>query len=346
MAQKKAHEVDGWLARPDSRIGTVLIYGPDRGLVSERARLFATATGLPLDDPFSVIRLEGSTVENDPGRLLDEARTVPMFGGRRLIWISEASAQKSFVDGVAALLAEPVPDTSILIEAADLKKSAPLRTLVEQAGDAMALPCYPDEGRSIDALIDDELSRAGLSITLDARQALKASLGGDRLASRSEIGKLILYCAGQQRIEVEDVRLATGDVSSQSADTALDAVLAGRTAAFDTAFAQFVAAGSPPFLILSAAMRQFQNLQAMRAAMEREGKPASAVVVSARPPVFFSRRSLVQTALERSSSQSLARALDRINTTVLETRRRPALAEALTRQAMLALALEMARAGR
>ncbi|RWC61979.1 MAG: DNA polymerase III subunit delta, partial [Mesorhizobium sp.] len=51
MAQKKAFEVDGWLARPDPRISIVLLYGPDRGLVSERAKAFAGKTGLPLDDP-------------------------------------------------------------------------------------------------------------------------------------------------------------------------------------------------------------------------------------------------------------------------------------------------------
>ena len=46
MAEKKAHEVDAWLARPDPKIAIVLIYGPDRGLVAERARLFAAKSGV------------------------------------------------------------------------------------------------------------------------------------------------------------------------------------------------------------------------------------------------------------------------------------------------------------
>ncbi|TIR44717.1 MAG: DNA polymerase III subunit delta, partial [Mesorhizobium sp.] len=75
MAQKKGYEVDSWLARPDPRISIVLLYGPDRGLVAERAKAFAGKTGLPLDDPFSVVRLDGSEVDRDEGRLLDEART-------------------------------------------------------------------------------------------------------------------------------------------------------------------------------------------------------------------------------------------------------------------------------
>ncbi|RWD39907.1 MAG: DNA polymerase III subunit delta, partial [Mesorhizobium sp.] len=54
MAQKKGYEVDSWLARPDAAMAIVLLYGPDRGLVAERAKTFAAKTGLPLDDPFSV----------------------------------------------------------------------------------------------------------------------------------------------------------------------------------------------------------------------------------------------------------------------------------------------------
>ena len=85
MAQKKAFEVETWLGRPDPKIVIVLLYGPDRGLVAERGKTFAERTGLPLDDPFSVVKLDGAEVERGDGRLLDEARTVPMFSERRLL---------------------------------------------------------------------------------------------------------------------------------------------------------------------------------------------------------------------------------------------------------------------
>ncbi|TGR87415.1 DNA polymerase III subunit delta, partial [Mesorhizobium sp. M2E.F.Ca.ET.209.01.1.1] len=92
-------------------------------------------------------------------------------------------------------------------------KGTGLRAIVEAAGNAIALPCYADEARDLDTVIDDELRKAGMSMTLDARQALRRNLGGDRLASRGEIEKLVLYAHGQKAIDIDDVNALSGDVS-------------------------------------------------------------------------------------------------------------------------------------
>lgn len=289
MAQKKAFEVDSWLASPDPRFSIVLIYGPDRGLVAERGNAFAAKTGLALDDPFSVVKLDAADVDREEGRLLDEARTVPMFSDRRLLWVRNAGAQKGLTEDIKVLVADPPGDAIILVEAGDLKKGAALRALVESAANAIALPCYSDSGRDIDQLIDEELTRAGMTISLEARHALRRSLGGDRLASRGEVAKLALFAHGASEVGLDDVRALTGDVSDQSFDNALDALLEGRVEDFDAAFTRQCQAGGHPFQALLTVMRQFQSLHAMRAAADTDRKSAAAIVASARPPVFFSR---------------------------------------------------------
>lgn len=340
MAQKKAHEVDAWLRRPDPSTPIILLYGPDRGLVSERARHYAAATGIPLDDPFSVMRIDAADLDQQPGRLVDEARTIPMFSDRRLIWIRNAGQHKALADEVKLLLAEPPREAIVLIEAGDLKKGAALRACVEAAGGGMALPCYADEGRSIDALIDEEMGKAGMTISLEARQTLKRSLGGDRLASRGEIEKLVLYALGQASIGVEDVVASTGDAAALSVDELVDAVLDGRTADLDALYARLVSAGSQVFVVLAATTRQFQLLHLLRSAMAETGQGAAAAVAGARPPVFFSRRRIVEAALLRWNADALARILGRLQAAVLLTRRRPDLAVVATRQTLLAIALD------
>ena len=58
MTALKAGEVEAFLRRPDPRYPLVLIYGPDQGLVSERARLLARSAVENPDDPFQLIRMD------------------------------------------------------------------------------------------------------------------------------------------------------------------------------------------------------------------------------------------------------------------------------------------------
>lgn len=346
MAQKKAHEVDSFLKRLDRAYPIVLLYGPDKGLVSERADLFIKLTGLAKDDPFAVIRLDADDVNAEPGRLSDEANTISMFGGERLIWVRSAAGQKGLTDAVGFLAKNPPTDTFILIEAGDLKKGAGLRGIVEQSPSAMALPCYSDDARGIDGTIDDVLAKNRLQIALDARNLLKESLGGDRLATRAELEKICLYAYGKERISIDDVREIIGDVSAVSYETIVDAMMVGNIIDFTHAFDRVIGTGSSSFLVLSAAIRQFQSLQTLRYGMENEGKNASLAVTATRPPIFFARKKLVETALRHWTTQSCARAIERLQRTVLESRRNAALAVPIIRQSMIALAAEAARGAR
>lgn len=346
MAQKKAHEVDNFLARPSRAYPVVLIYGPDKGLVSERANLFARNTGIGMDDPFSTARLDAADIDHDPARLGDEARTVSLFGGDRLIWIRNAGPQKGLTDAVKWLLQEPPDQTFVLIEAGDLKKGVALRNAVEQAGNGMALPCYSDDARSIDHLIDDVLSKFDLRISLDARDVLRENLGADRLASRSELEKLCFYAKGKGTISIEDVTAAISDVSTASQDEIIDAVIGGDLSTLNNSFDRQQSSGIPLFVVLHAMQRQFQQLQEFRFIMDTENKSASAIVAGARPPIFFRRQKLVEQALLRWNADRLARAMERLHTVVLESRKNAELAPAIVRQNLMALAIEAARAGR
>ena len=97
------------------------------------------------------------------------------------------------------MIAAPSTDCRVIIEAGDLRKTAPLRALCEKAKVAAALPCYSTTASAIwRGLIDEEMRAAKLTLAPDARAALTSLLGGDRLASRSEIRKLALYAMGQE----------------------------------------------------------------------------------------------------------------------------------------------------
>ena len=215
MVAIKAAEVDAFVARPDPARPVVLVFGPDSGLVSERANALIKASVDDVNDPFALARLEGEDLSAEPSRLVEEAQTIPLFGGKRAVWVKAGG--RNIAAGRRAVAALSVLECRVVIEAGDLRRNAPLRAMIERAKNAAALPCYADDERARARLIDKEMREAGLKLAPDARAMLVPLLGGDRAASRSEIRKLALYARGQDQVGVEDVAAVVSDASSLGA---------------------------------------------------------------------------------------------------------------------------------
>ncbi len=343
MTQLKAGEIQRYLKAPDFSKAVHLVYGPDRGLVSERSMKLAAATGIDLSDPFSAIKIDADSLGNDPDRLMNEAYTVSMFGGARLVWLRGVANNVSLAKQLERLLDQPPENTICLFEAGDLRKGTKIRDQVERAKNAVAIPCYTDNTRDITALLDNTLTSNGQTIGLEARHLLLSLLGGDRAASRAELDKLTLYCWGKNEITADDVNNALGDVSAISIDAITDAVITGNIAAFDKSVTKFSASGASKFQLFAAIIRQFQSLDKMRAEMEKSGKSANQMIAAARPPIFFARKAAVENALNKWSSKAIRAAHQRLQTALLDSRKNNRLDDDIAHMALLALTVQASR---
>jgi DNA polymerase III subunit delta len=342
MVALKASEIEKYLARPDPARPIVLVFGPDAGLVRERAEALVRASIDDPKDPFQLARLDGDDLASEPTRLVEEANTIPLFGGRRAVWVKAGS--RNFAPAVEALVAAASPDCRVVIEAGDLKRTAPLRALCERAKNVVALPCYADTERDLVRLIDDELREAGLAISPEARAALVPLLGGDRLASRHEIAKLALFARGQEQVELDDVMAVVADASTLALDGLIDAAFAGRTNELEVQFGKARTAGTSPGTIVSTALRQVTQLHKARLAVD-DGASVSEATGVIQPFVHFSRKAAVEAALRSWTSARLERAMAQLAEALLESRKQAGLADVIAQRTLLSLAVNARRKG-
>lgn len=343
MTQLKANEIEHYLRKPDFSKVVHLVYGPDRGLASERASKLASASSVDLNDPFAAIKLDADSLSADPDRLMNEAYTVSMFGGARLIWLRGVTNNASLVKQLEQLLDQPPENTYCIFEAGELKKGSKVRDIVERAKNACAIPCYVDGARNIASILDEELSKSKQTIGLEARQFLLSMLGADRGASRAEIDKLCLYTAGKREIEYTDIADILGDASAVNVDSITDAVLTGNIQAFDRSITKFTSSGASNFLLFSAMIRQFQALDKMRSEMDVGGKSASQAISNARPPIFFARKAAIETALNKWPGRAIRAAHERLQTSLLDSRKNNSLDAEVAHMALLALTVQASR---
>jgi DNA polymerase III subunit delta len=314
-----AAQLANFLKRPDEAITVALVYGPDEGLVHERADALVKAIlGDAGDDPFRLALLTADMVRQDPARLADEAAAMSLMGGRRVVRVRDAA------DGVSASLKHVLEsgrgDALLVLEAGDLGKSSSLRKLCEAADKAAAIACYADGPREVAGLIRETLQAQRIAIDDESVEYLTANLGSDRGISRQEIEKLVLYAGAGGRIELGDAIASVGDSSALELEDVIYDALDGRTANIDGALTRLFLEGQAPVSIVRAVMRHAQRLH-FCAAQVAGGQPLDLAVRSLRPPIFFKYTDRFRRQAEQWPELRCERLLKRLTQAELDLKR-------------------------
>jgi DNA polymerase-3 subunit delta len=332
-----AARVEAFLRRPDPAIAAVLLYGPDQGLVRERADAIGRTATTDPRDPFLVADLTGAILAADPARLFDEAAQISLMGGRRLVRVREVGDAHAAV--FARFLADPPEESLVVVEAGDLPARGSLRRGFDDAPRGVAIGCYPDTGRELAEVIRDSLAAHQVTASRDAIEFLTQHLGGDRLLTRAELEKLTLYAGDGGRVELDDARLSIADSAALSLDDAVLAAADGDTAALDRALSRVFQEGESPVTVVRAVLRHLQRLHVL-AARIAAGEPVEDALRAARPPVFFKQQDSFRRQLRQWREAGLRRQLDRLVETETRIKTTGMPAETICRAALLELARE------
>jgi DNA polymerase-3 subunit delta len=338
-----AARIAGFLKAPDAGIRATLIYGPDGGLVKERGERIARTICSDLGDAFRVAEIDADTLARDPARLNDEAASLSLMGGRRLVRIHDAG------DAVGAIFdrffKDPPPgDAFIVVEAGDLPPRSSLRRAFEAAKTAAAIPCYLDGPRELGELAREVFAAHKIAARPEAMQYLVAHLGGDRGVSRQELEKLALYVGDGGTVDEAAALDAVGDSAELTMDEAVFAAAEGDAAQLERALNRAFGEGAQAVSLIRAELRHFQRLH-LAGARHAAGK-SEEEALRFRPPLFFKfvdrfkrQLRLWPPARAEAAMTALNEAEARMKTTGLP-------AETICREALMRLARGAAAAAR
>ena len=332
---------DAFVAKPDPAMRAILVYGPDAGLVRERAERLCRSVVEDLRDPFRVVELSAAALREDPARLADEAAQLTLAGGRRVVRVRDAG--DGIADSIAGVREQSVVDALVVVEAGDLPARSKLRASFEGADQAVAIPCYADTDEALERVIREELRGAGLDLAEEALDYLLEHLGGDRLATRRELEKLALYVGpGSGRVRLEDVEACVGDSAARSIDDAVIAAADGDAGAAEQALAHAYGEGETAVAVLRAAQRYFQRLH-LASGQVAQGEPPERVIDGLRPKLFWKLRPRFLAQLGNWPPARVGQALERLTAAEIACKSTGMPDQALATRALLELAGAAAR---
>ena len=287
----KAGQAERFVKSPPREIVAMLFHGTDPGLVSERVGQMARLLAGDPKAPGEIVRLDDSDLSGDTDRLGVELRTIPMFGGRKIVRLrAEARLKPELISD----LIDGGPLAGVLIvEAGNLKPDSKLRALFAGAANAAAVACYADDEKSLAALVGEVASEYALAMPQGVREHLVSLLGADRTLSRNEVEKLALYAGRGATVTLEDVDAIVGDASELGLDQIAHAVAGGRVRDALVTCDRALASGESPQSVILALLRYFMRLHSLGSAVAG-GKPLEGALRSLRPPLHFKAQPLVQ----------------------------------------------------
>lgn len=337
MVALKASDVERFVAAPDPRYEAVLVYGPDEGLVAERARRLCDTLARRDTPPSDILRLDDADLESSLDRLHVELGTVSMFSSGKVVRVTagrriNAALLKSLLEDGAPKLA-----ACLVVTAGPLRPDESLRGLFDKSPRAAALPCFADEARDLDAVVRTALSAAGLKISPDAKASLIAHLGADRGLTRAELDKLVLYAAGSSEITVEDVEAVVADATEVALDRLVFAAADGEPARAARELERALSAGEGPQSVMLALERHVLRLHRLRSLID-SGRSFEDAARLSRPPLPYKLKATLEAELRAWTRPRLDRALSRIDDAIRRSRLSAASEDLIVRDLVLALA--------
>jgi DNA polymerase-3 subunit delta len=275
MVKIAPRDVDARITQPAADFQAYLIYGPDRGLVNERASRLGCALVDDPDDPFCVTQLTDDDLKADPACLADAVVAMSLTGGRRLVRVrlSGETGNGPIVTLLSELESGQIGfEASLVVESGDLTPRGKLRKAFEPAKKAAAIACYADTSQSLAQIADDMLGAEGLKLSVDARNAWLPRLEGDRGLARGEIEKLILYKGlayqrdGEEAVDEADIAAIAAEQGEADLNAIIGTVLDGNIGGADNAYARALSGGVSPVAVLRALQRRIDQLGAAQAA--------------------------------------------------------------------------------
>jgi len=300
--------IEGFIKKPEAKALAILVYGPDEGLIRERLDILTRNVVADIHDPFNVAEFSADALKENPARLMDEAQSISMLGGRRVIRVRDASddIEKNIKDVLAALRPG---DNLVLLEAGELGARSKLRELFEKAENAAAVPCYVDDESKISTVIGDSLRAAGYRFSSEAIVYMAANVTGDRAVARSEVEKLITYMGSEKKnITLDDVIACVGNSADLSLDDLAKFVASGQFAEADRILDYVLSEGLPAITVLRNLQNHFLRLHITKARIQK-GEDTDGAMKKLRPEVFWKVKDAFKTQLNGWSMGQMEQAL-------------------------------------
>lgn len=269
-----------FLKKPDQRPPgpMVALFGAERFLKLRSLKALTTAILGAGEEELGLTKYPGATT--DFSTVMDELRTLSMFGSQRVVVIEEAD---DFVSthraALEKYLAKPAKKSVLVLDVKTWSSTTRLaKKVAELGGD---IDCSPlKAGEMLKWLAEHAQAAYGKQLTRDAAQALIELRGLELGHLDQELAKLAAYAGDKAQIDRASVEKLVGGWKAETTWSMLDAVRDGQVAEAFHLLDKLMMAGEHPLRLLGSVQWTYRPL-ARATEASRQGQPIAEALTEA-----------------------------------------------------------------
>jgi DNA polymerase-3 subunit delta len=193
-------------------------------------------------------------------RILQAARTLPMFGARRLVVVTSAtSLSRSEWEKALPYLRDPCPTTCLIFRGEGKPMASPeVVAAIRRQGVLIEFRARSD--RQAETWVVERVRGQGKRISVDAARAIVERVGNLEGGLEGEVQKLIAYVGERGEVSEEDVQEVAADVRMRKVFELGDALGERRPAELLKILHRLLEDGAAPLALLGMLARQIRLL--------------------------------------------------------------------------------------
>lgn len=226
--------------------------------------------------------------ETPLGVAIDDARSVPFFGDRRVVMLDKpyfftGERTKNNIDhhtqDLIDYIQQPEPQTTLVIfapyEKLDNRKK--LTKLIKERSNYLSFVNMSE--KDINNFVMEKLKSAGYQISRDAQQTLMRLTNSSLTQMMTELDKLMLYTMITKKIETADVNALVSHTLTENIFDLIDCLLKGRLTQAVNLYHELLLNGEEPLRLHGALIGQFRLLLQVKTSDKSEKGTASSLKV-------------------------------------------------------------------
>ena len=260
----------------------VLLYGPNEGLIRENyLKIKKNFDNGTLEE----VRFSGKLISDQPENIIDELQTVSMFSEKKIITIEEPLDKN--VSLFEKLFVSIPPQILIIILAGSLTKTSKIRKLFEKSNLFLSCANYEDDLKSKSQVIQKLEKVIQKSLNKDIKNYLIENLSTDRMVSKNEIDKIILfYTDNKEQPKLEKIKLIVNDNSDLALNQISKLTFSGYPSKISNFLSKVFSEGISPVAVIRVLLNYVLRIQSTQIQLKKTINFDNAIK-ELKPPVFW-----------------------------------------------------------